>query len=75
MDKLYVCKYYETPYDEGLKIIEDIGEHDKRIYNKALEDFSEKLCSILEEYQTGFNMVSMANVWHFSKEIKEELTR
>lgn len=44
-------------------------------YNQALEDFSEKLCTILEECQTGFNMVSMANVWHFSKEIKEELTR
>ena len=31
-------------------------------YDKAIDDFAEKICEILEEYQTGFNMVSMDNV-------------
>ena len=42
-------------------------------YNKAVDDFATKICEILEEYQTGFNMVSMANVWHFSRELAEQL--
>ena len=41
--------------------------------NKAIDDFATKICEILEEYQTGFNMVSMANIWHFSKELAEQL--
>ena len=41
--------------------------------NKAIDDFAEKICEILEEYQTGFNMVSMANIWHFSIEFAEQL--
>lgn len=44
-------------------------------YNKAIDDFAEKICEILEEYQTGFNMVSMANVWHFSRELADQLKR
>ena len=42
-------------------------------YNKAIDDFATKICEILEEYQTGFNMVSMANIWHFSRELAEQL--
>ena len=42
-------------------------------YNKAIDDFATKICEILEEYQTGFNMVSMANIWHFSREFAEQL--
>ena len=42
-------------------------------YNKAIDDFAIKICEILEEYQTGFNMVSMANVFHFSRELAEQL--
>lgn len=45
----------------------------KEQYNKAIDDFATKICEILEEYQTGFNMVSMANVWHFSRELAEQL--
>ena len=41
--------------------------------NKAIDDFATKICEVLEEYQTGFNMVSMANIWHFSKELAEQL--
>ena len=41
--------------------------------NKAIDDFATKICEILEEYQTGFNMVSMANIWHFSRELAEQL--
>ena len=41
--------------------------------NKAIDDFTTKICEILEEYQTGFNMVSMANIWHFSRELAEQL--
>ena len=41
--------------------------------NKAIDDFTTKICEILEEYQTGFNMVSMANIWHFSREFAEQL--
>ena len=41
--------------------------------NKAIDDFATKICEILEEYQTGFNMVSMANIWHFSREFAEQL--
>lgn len=46
---------------------------EKQGYNKAVDDFATKICEILEEYQTGFNMVSMANVWYFSKELAEQL--
>ena len=42
-------------------------------YNKAIDDFATKICEILEEYQTGFNMVSMANIWHFSRDLAEQL--
>ena len=41
--------------------------------NKAIDDFATKICEVLEEYQTGFNMVSMANIWHFSRELAEQL--
>lgn len=41
--------------------------------NKAIDAFATKICEILEEYQTGFNMVSMANIWHFSRELAEQL--
>ena len=45
----------------------------KEQYCKGVDDFATKICEILEEYQTGFNMVSMANVWHFSRELEEQL--
>ena len=56
---------------ENLKI-EDVNMYQLG-YNKAIDDFATKICEILEEYQTGFNMVSMANIWHFSREIAEQL--
>lgn len=43
------------------------------VRNKAIDDFATKICEVLEEYQTGFNMVSMANIWHFSRELAEQL--
>ena len=45
----------------------------KEQYCKGVDDFATKICEILEEYQTGFNMVSMANVWHFSRELAKQL--
>lgn len=44
---------------------EIVAEHDKKIRAEVIDEYKDKLCSKLEEYQTGFNMVSMANVWHF----------
>lgn len=38
MSQLYVCKEYETPYSEGYKVVRSIEEHNKIIYNQALED-------------------------------------
>ena len=39
----------------------------------AIDEFATKICEILEKYQTGFNMVSMANIWLISRELAEEL--
>ena len=50
-----------------------LKEYTKTVYNNAIDDFATKICEILEEYQTGFNMVSMANIWHFSRELAEQL--
>ena len=57
------CKYDVSSFEE---LVANVG-------NKAIDDFATKICEILEEYQTGFNMVSMANIWHFSKELAEQL--
>lgn len=38
MSNLYVCKEYEDMYSEGFKIVRTIEEHNKIIYNQALED-------------------------------------
>ena len=58
----------------------NIGEHEKKqkqIYKQiradAIDEFATKICEILEKYQTGFNMVSMANIWLISRELAEEL--
>lgn len=45
-DLLYVCEEYETPYEEGYRVVRTIEEHNKIIYNQALEyvkDFAECL--------------------------------
>lgn len=39
MSQLYVCKEYETPNSEGYRVVRTIEEHNKTIYNQALEDF------------------------------------
>ena len=57
------CKYDVSSFEELIA----------NAKNKAIDDFATKICEILEEYQTGFNMVSMANIWHFSKELAEQL--
>ena len=57
------CKYDVSSFEELIA----------NARNKAIDDFATKICEILEEYQTGFNMVSMANIWHFSKELAEQL--
>ena len=49
------CKYDASSFEELIA----------NARNKAIDDFTTKICEILEEYQTGFNMVSMANIWHF----------
>ena len=54
----------------------DVSSFEELVTNarsKAIDAFATKICEILEEYQTGFNMVSMANIWHFSRELAEEL--
>lgn len=38
MSDLYVCKEYETPYEEGYHVVRTIEEHNKIIYNQALDD-------------------------------------
>ena len=40
---------------------------------EAIDEFATKICEILEKYQTGFNMVSMANIWLISRELAEQL--
>ena len=57
------CKYDASSFEELVT----------NARNKAIDDFATKICEILEEYQTGFNMVSMANIWHFAREIAEQL--
>ena len=57
------CKYDVSSFEELVT----------NVRNKTVDDFATKICKILEEYQTGFNMVSMANIWHFSRELAEEL--
>ena len=57
------CKYDVSSFEELVT----------NTRNKAIDDFATKICEILEEYQTGFNMVSMANIWHFSRELAEQL--
>ena len=56
------CKYDVSSFEELIA----------NARNKAIDDFAIKICEILEEYQTGFNMVSMANIWHFSRELAEQ---
>ena len=58
----------------------NIGEYEekqKQIYKQiradAIDEFATKICEILEKYQTGFNMVSMANIWLISRELAEQL--
>ena len=57
------CKYDVSSFEELVA----------NARNKAIDDFATKICEVLEEYQTGFNMVSMANIWHFSRELAEQL--
>ena len=57
------CKYDVSSFEELVA----------NARNKAIDDLATKICEVLEEYQTGFNMVSMANIWHFSRELAEQL--
>ena len=73
-DNFYEQKDFSDNKDENIKY--DVSSFEELIANarnKAIDDFATKICEILEEYQTGFNMVSMANIWHFSKELAEQL--
>lgn len=52
MSNLYVCKEYENMFSEGFKIVKPLEEHNKIIYNQALEDFkSEWIKRINEVYK------------------------
>ena len=57
------CKYDVSSFEELVT----------NVRNKTVDDFATKICEILEKYQTGFNMVSMANIWLISRELAEEL--
>ena len=73
-DNFYEQKNFSGNKDENIKY--DVSNFEELIANarnKAIDDFATKICEILEEYQTSFNMVSMANIWHFSKELAEQL--
>ena len=73
-DSFYEQKNFSGNKDENIKY--DVSSFEELIANarnKAIDDFATKICEILEEYQTGFNMVSMANIWHFSRELAEQL--
>ena len=69
----HVIEQYKA--DTNLKdIIREIHDNvAKEMYCKGIDDFATKICEILENYQTGFNMVSMANIWLISRELAEEL--
>ena len=42
-----VCKWC------GHKVTFDVEKHDKHIYNKAIDDFAEKLCDLTNEKSTN----------------------
>lgn len=66
MSELYVCKEYETPYEEGYRVVRTIEEHNKIIYNQALEDFITEI-----ERQTTFYCGKDSHL----REILEQLKR
>ena len=55
------------------RIVDVPDEVVKQIRADAIDEFATKICEILEKCQTGFNMVSMANIWLISRELAEEL--
>ena len=69
----HVIEQYKA--DTDLKdTIRDIHDNvAQEMYCKGIDDFATKICEILEKYQTGFNMVSMANIWLISRELAEQL--
>lgn len=59
--------------EHTVRIVNAPDEIVKKIRADAIDEFATKICEILEKYQTGFNMVSMANIWLISRELAEEL--
>lgn len=69
MSDLYVCEEYETPYSEGYRVIRTIEEHNKIIYNQALEDFAEQFKAHCKKFTT--KSISDADIDWVKNELKE----
>lgn len=69
------CEYVENGIEIDCDRCQEImiAEHDEQVRADAIDEYMESLCKKLEECQTGFNMVSMANIWHYSREVAEQL--
>lgn len=58
MSDLYVCKEYETPYEEGYRVVRTIEEHNKIVERATIEKIK-KWCTeqsrILKKESEVFN--------------------
>lgn len=58
MSDLYVCKKYETPYEEGYRVVRTIEKHNKIVENTTIEKI-QKWCTeqskILKKQSEYFN--------------------
>lgn len=43
MSNLYVCKRYETPYEEGFKVVKTLEEHDANVRKQTIDEFVDNL--------------------------------
>lgn len=70
---LYANANLQDCIDCNRALQKPMTEHDAKVKADAIDEYKESLCKKLEECQTGFNMVSMANIWHYSREVAEQL--
>lgn len=70
MSKLYVCKQYDTPYNERVcAIITTLEEHDKQIRKDTIDECIAKI-DILE--QISFGIVEVDLVKDLLEKLKEQ---
>ena len=76
MSKLYVCKEYETPYEEGCTIITTLDEHDSELLDKVLEkikDCSYDIYSDISPYPE--TVVDMEDIDEVIEQMKAEVNK